>query len=73
MDIRSMTDLSAAKKTYSAGDTARFTVVRGGQTLEIPVTWGAEPASAAAVPQGSRSQAGQAYGGRVPFAPGYGE
>ena len=40
MEIRTMTDLSAAKKSYTAGDTARFTVVRGGQSLQITVTWG---------------------------------
>ena len=28
--VQSMTDLSAAKKSYSAGDTAQFTVIRGG-------------------------------------------
>ena len=39
-EIRTMTDLSAAKKSYTAGDTARFTVVRGGQSLQITVTWG---------------------------------
>ena len=36
--VQSMTDLSAAKKSYSAGDTAQFTVIRGGQTIQVPVT-----------------------------------
>ena len=39
-DIPSMAELSAAKKTYSAGDTAQFTVIRGGTAMQIPVTWG---------------------------------
>ena len=33
-DIPSMAELSAAKKTYSAGDTAQFTVVRGGTAMQ---------------------------------------
>ena len=62
-DIRSMTDLSAAKKSYSAGDTAQFTVIRGGQTMQVPVTWGAEPDPGTSAPQNTQDQAGQAYGG----------
>ena len=50
-DIRSMTDLSAAKKSYSAGDTAQFTVIRGGQTMEpvgtAPVSYCSQPPASA--------------------------
>ena len=42
-DIQSMTDFTAAKKTFSAGDTSQFTVMRAGQTVTITVTWGAAP------------------------------
>ena len=57
-----MTDLSAAKKSYTAGDTARFTVVRGGQSLQITVTWGAEPDPAACASQNAQGQAPGGYG-----------
>ena len=74
-DIRSMTDLSAAKKSYSAGDTAQFTVIRGGQTMQIPVTWGDEPDPSTSAPQDSQGQAGRVYGGYgslLPLMPYYG-
>lgn len=61
-EIRTMTDLSAAKKSYTAGDTARFTVVRGGQSLQITVTWGAEPDPAASASQNAQGQAPGGYG-----------
>ena len=62
-DIQSMTDLSAARKSYSAGDTAQFTIIRGGQTMQVPVTWGAEPDPSTSAPQSAQDQAGPAYGG----------
>ena len=61
--VQSMPDLSAAKKSYSAGDTARFTVIRGGQTIPVPVTWGTEPVPSASASQHTQDQAGQVYGG----------
>lgn len=61
--VHSMTDLSAAKKSYSAGDTAHFTVIRGGQTIQVPVTWGTEPVPSASASQNTQDQAGQVYGG----------
>ena len=61
-DIPSMAELSAVKKAYSAGDTAQFTVVRGGTAMQIPVTWGAKPDSAPSSPQGTQPQRGQAGG-----------
>ena len=61
--VQSMTDLSAAKKSYSAGDTAQFTVIRGGQTMQVPVTWGTEPVPSSSASQNTQDQAGQAYGG----------
>lgn len=41
--ITSLEDLTAAKKGYAAGDTATLTVYRGGQTIEIELTFGAMP------------------------------
>jgi len=44
-DITSMEDLTAAKKSYSAGDTATFTIYRDGKSQKIQLTWGSQPAS----------------------------
>ena len=76
-DIPSMAELSAVKKAYSAGDTAQFTVVRGGTAMQIPVTWGAKPDSAPSSPQGAQPQRGQAggssgYGSPFVLVPYYG-
>ena len=66
--ILSMTDLSAAKKSYSAGDAAQFTVIRGGQSMQVSVVWGAEPdADAASAPHSPQGQGGQLYGGSSPY------
>ena len=43
VDGRTITDadaLVAAVRTYEAGDTAMLTVVRDGESLELPVTFG---------------------------------
>ena len=76
-DIPSMAELSAVKKAYSAGDTAQFTVIRGGTAMQIPVTWGAKPDSAPSSPQGAQPQRGQAggssgYGSPFVLVPYYG-
>lgn len=42
--IASLEDLTAAKKSYSAGDTATLTIYRGGGTTTVELTWGAVPA-----------------------------
>ena len=68
-DITSMEDLTAAKKQYSAGDTAAFTVYRGGEEITVEVTWDAVPAdqqSAQEDAQTDSSQDGQYYGGYNP-------
>ncbi len=41
--ISSLEDLTAAKKGYSAGDTATLTVYREGQTITVELTWGTQP------------------------------
>ncbi len=45
--VTSMEDLSAAKKGYTAGDTATFTIYRQGDTLTVELTFGSEPAQSA--------------------------
>lgn len=45
-DIASYEDLVAAKKAYTAGDTVTLTVYRGGETIEVPLTFDAVPESA---------------------------
>ena len=44
--ISSYEDLVAAKKSYSAGDTVTLTVYRGGETIEVPLTFDAVPETA---------------------------
>lgn len=42
-EIKDTAGLTAAKKSYSAGDTATFTIYRGGETMEIQLTFGVTP------------------------------
>lgn len=41
--IKTMEDLTVAKKQYASGDTTTFTVNRQGQVLTMDVTWDAVP------------------------------
>ena len=41
--IASYEELVAAKKSYSAGDTSTLTIYRAGKTMEVQLTWGAQP------------------------------
>ena len=41
--IASYEELVAAKKGYSAGDTSTLTIYRSGKTMEVQLTWGAQP------------------------------
>ena len=43
-DIKTMEDLTAVKKQYSAGDTVTLTVYRAGETITVELTWDAVPA-----------------------------
>ena len=43
-EIASLDDLTAAKKSYSAGDTSTLTVYRQGETVTLELTWGTAPA-----------------------------
>ena len=42
-DITSMNDLSAAKKSYKAGDTVSLTVYRGGEYITLELTFDQQP------------------------------
>ena len=46
-DITSMSDLTAAKKTYRAGDTVEITVYRSGENKTLSLTFGTQPQTAA--------------------------
>lgn len=41
--IASYEELVAAKKGYSASDTSTLTIYRAGKTMEVQLTWGAQP------------------------------
>ena len=43
-DIKTVEDLNAAKKKYSAGDKATLTVYRDGETITVDIVWDAVPA-----------------------------
>ena len=64
-DIKSMEDLTAVKKQYSAGDTSTLTVYRGGETMTVELTWDAVPADKQNEDEtsqsGSSSQPGNGY------------
>lgn len=66
-DIKTVDDLNMAKKKYSAGDTAKLTVYRQGETITVDITWGTVPADQQAPAQDQQrenpSQNGQ--GGHV--------
>jgi serine protease Do len=72
--ISSVDDLNAAKKKYSAGDTATLTVYRDGETVTVDITWGAVPAdqqtdgdSNQTQDSTDNSQSGNSYYGSNPF------
>ncbi len=46
LEIKSLEDLTAAKKSYSAGDTATLTIYRNGETLEVRFTFASTPKDA---------------------------
>ena len=63
-DIKSMEDLTAVKKQYSAGDTSTLTVYRGGETMTVELTWDAVPADKQnedETSQSGSSQSGNGY------------
>ena len=69
-DITSMKDLTNAKKDYKAGDTATFTVNRGGETLTLELTFDATPEEDTAAQQPAQ-QPQEDYG--YNYGDGYGD
>ena len=55
-EITSLDDLTAARKSYTAGDTCTLTVYRQGETITLQLTWGAAPAEQQAESQSQTQQ-----------------
>ena len=62
-EIRSMSDLNGAKKSYKAGDTATVTVNRGGQEIELTITFDAAPEKVEQPAQEQQPNSGYYYNG----------
>ena len=61
-EIRNTGDLTAAKKGYSAGDTATFTIYRAGEMTDLSLTFDATPEDTTAEePQQEQPQSGGEY------------
>ncbi len=58
-EVSNINELNAAKKKYSAGDTAALEVYRGGQTITVNITWGATPVENQAAAQQQQNQQNQ--------------
>ena len=63
-NIATLEDLTAVKKQYSAGDTSVLTVYRGGEPINVELTWDAVPADLQAPKEEQvPAQGGGQYGG----------
>ena len=61
-EVKTMEDLNAAKKQYSAGDTVTVTIDRQGKTMTVDVTWDSVPQDEQATTQEqSAAQPNQGY------------
>ena len=61
-EIKDTADLTAAKKSYSAGDTATFTIYRAGETMTVSLTFDVTPEDTTAEePQSETPQNGGNY------------
>ncbi len=58
-EIKSVADLTAAKKAYRAGDTAPVTVFRGGEEVELSITFDVQPEEDVSQEQEQQSQQSQ--------------
>ena len=67
-EIKDTADLTAAKKNYSAGDTATFTIYRAGETMEVSLTFDVTPEDTTA--EEPRQQTPQNGGNYNPFSGG---
>ena len=66
-EVKSVADLNAAKKAYRAGDTASVTVFRGGEEVELSITFDVQPEEDLTKepeqqPQQPQQQPGGSYG-----------
>ena len=64
-EITSLDDLTAARKSYTAGDTCALTVYRQGETITLQLTWGAAPAEQQAESQSQTQQDNSQSGGYI--------
>ncbi|MBM6851156.1 trypsin-like peptidase domain-containing protein [Oscillibacter valericigenes] len=64
-EITSLDDLTAARKSYTAGDTCTLTVYRQGETITLQLTWGAAPAEQQAESQSQTQQDNSQSGGYI--------
>ena len=62
-EVDSVEELNAAKKQYSAGDTATLTVYRAGETITVDITWGALPADQQVQEESQTQQDSSSQGG----------
>ena len=64
-EITSLDDLTAARKSYTAGDTCTLTVYRQGETITLQLTWGAAPAEQQVESQSQTQQDNRQSGGYI--------
>ena len=64
-EITSMTDLTAAKKDYRAGDTAEIVVFRSGAEVKLSITFDVAPEISAEDAEPQTQQPAQNYGGDI--------
>ena len=64
-EITSLDDLTAARKSYTAGDTCTLTVYRQGETITLQLTWGAAPAEQQTESQSQTQQDNSQSGGYI--------
>ena len=62
-EVDSVEELNAAKKQYSAGDTATLTVYRAGETITVDITWDALPADQQVQEESQTQQDSSSQGG----------
>ena len=67
VDITTVADLSYAMRSYRAGDTATIKVYRGGEFLELPITFDEKPAQTTTT-EPVETQPQQDYSGGFPFS-----
>ena len=64
--LTSRQDLSAAMKGYRAGDTVTLTVYRGGQYIEVELTFDAQPQNTGSEEDNTQSSGNNGGNGQMP-------